>query len=128
MDYSFCPMSPARDYTAATLRNPALDDENMEVIAQMDAVAPLVAQAYLLTTGCALRASRRAAHAPKRDPLHNSCQFERLVRNIPIGVSQAKREDAGRAKRFAVVLDKRSHSMGERQPKSRGRRTSLSRC
>ena len=34
----------------------------------------------------------------------------------PIGVSQAKREDAGRAKRFAVVLDKRSHSMGERHP------------
>ena len=81
MDYSFCPMSPARHYTAATLRNPALDDENMEVIAQMDAVAPLVAQAYLLTTGCALRASRRAAHAPKRDPLYNSCQFERLARN-----------------------------------------------
>ena len=71
----------ARDYAAATLRNLALDDENMEVIAQMDAVAPLVAQAYLLTTGCALRASRRAAHAPKRDPLYNSCQFERLVRN-----------------------------------------------
>ena len=81
MDYSFCPMSPARDYTAVTLRNLALDDENMEVIAQMDAVAPLVVQAYLLTTGCALRASRRAAHAPKRDPLYNSCQFERLVRN-----------------------------------------------
>ena len=45
MDYSFCPMSPARDYAAATLRNLALDDENMVAIAQMDAVAPLVAQA-----------------------------------------------------------------------------------
>ena len=35
----------ARDYAAATLRNLALDDENMVAIAQMDAVAPLVAQA-----------------------------------------------------------------------------------
>ena len=35
----------ARDYAAATLRHLALDDENMEAIAQMDAVAPLVAQA-----------------------------------------------------------------------------------
>ena len=42
---TFSPVSPARDYAAATLWNLALDDENTVAIAQMDAVAPLVAQA-----------------------------------------------------------------------------------